>query len=47
MSELSDAIITLPGGIGSLEELFEVWTWAYLGISTMFALCFHRRFSSN
>jgi uncharacterized protein (TIGR00730 family) len=32
MSELSDAFITLPGGLGTLEELFEVWTWAKLGI---------------
>ncbi|GAB3871646.1 TIGR00730 family Rossman fold protein [Kibdelosporangium lantanae] len=34
MAELSDAFIALPGGIGTLEELFEVWTWAYLGIHT-------------
>jgi uncharacterized protein (TIGR00730 family) len=32
MAELSDAFLALPGGIGTLEELFEVWTWAYLGI---------------
>jgi uncharacterized protein (TIGR00730 family) len=32
MAELSDAFVALPGGIGTLEELFEVWTWAYLGI---------------
>ncbi len=32
MAELSDAFITMPGGIGTLEELFEVWTWAHLGI---------------
>jgi len=31
MAELSDGFITLPGGIGTLEELFEVWTWAQLG----------------
>ena len=31
MAELSDAFIALPGGIGTLEELFEVWTWAQLG----------------
>lgn len=31
MSELSDGFIALPGGIGTLEELFEVWTWAQLG----------------
>ncbi|HEY7621050.1 MAG TPA: TIGR00730 family Rossman fold protein [Solirubrobacteraceae bacterium] len=32
MVELSDAFIALPGGIGTLEELFEVYTWAQLGI---------------
>ena len=31
MAELSDAFIALPGGIGTLEELFEVYTWAQLG----------------
>ena len=32
MAELSDAFIVMPGGIGTLEELFEVWTWAHLRI---------------
>lgn len=32
MAELSDGFIALPGGIGTLEELFEVWTWAQLGL---------------
>lgn len=32
MAELSDGFIALPGGIGTLEELFEVWTWGQLGI---------------
>jgi uncharacterized protein (TIGR00730 family) len=32
MAELSDAFIALPGGVGTLEELFEVYTWAQLGI---------------
>ena len=32
MAELSDAFIALPGGIGTLEEIFEVWTWTQLGI---------------
>ncbi|SHG34085.1 LOG family protein [Streptoalloteichus hindustanus] len=32
MAEKADAFIALPGGIGTLEELFEVWTWAHLGI---------------
>ena len=31
MAELSDAFVALPGGVGTLEELFEVWTWAQLG----------------
>ncbi|MEB0140042.1 MULTISPECIES: TIGR00730 family Rossman fold protein [unclassified Undibacterium] len=31
MAQLSDAFIALPGGIGTLEELFEVFTWAQLG----------------
>jgi uncharacterized protein (TIGR00730 family) len=32
MAELSDAFVALPGGIGTLEELFEVYTWAQLGL---------------
>jgi uncharacterized protein (TIGR00730 family) len=32
MGELADGFIALPGGVGTLEELFEVWTWAQLGI---------------
>lgn len=32
MAELSDAFIALPGGVGTLEELFEAWTWQQLGI---------------
>lgn len=31
MAELSDAFIALPGGLGTLEELFEVATWGQLG----------------
>ncbi|WP_342243732.1 LOG family protein [Pseudomonas sp. OTU5201] len=31
MAELSDAFIALPGGLGTLEELFEIWTWGQLG----------------
>ena len=31
MEQLSDAFIALPGGIGTMEELFEIWTWAQLG----------------
>lgn len=32
MSDLSDAVIALPGGLGTLEELFEMLTWGQLGI---------------
>jgi uncharacterized protein (TIGR00730 family) len=32
MAELSDAFVVLPGGIGTLEEFFEVWTWGQLGL---------------
>ena len=31
MADLSDGFIALPGGVGALEELFEVWTWGQLG----------------
>jgi len=34
MAELSDAFLVLPGGIGTLEELFEVYTWGQLGEHT-------------
>ncbi len=32
MAELSDAFVALPGGIGTLEELLEIVTWAQLGL---------------
>jgi len=31
MFKLSDGMIAMPGGLGTLEELFEVWTWNQLG----------------
>lgn len=31
MADRADGFIALPGGIGTLEELFEIWTWAQLG----------------
>ncbi|MCP1677102.1 uncharacterized protein (TIGR00730 family) [Natronocella acetinitrilica] len=35
MADLSDGFIAMPGGVGTLEEIFEAWTWAQLG--------FHRK----
>lgn len=32
MARLSDAFIALPGGSGTLEEVFEVWTWGQIGV---------------
>ncbi|MBV8965333.1 MAG: TIGR00730 family Rossman fold protein, partial [Mycobacteriaceae bacterium] len=32
MEDRSDAFIALPGGLGTLEELFETWTAGYLGV---------------
>jgi uncharacterized protein (TIGR00730 family) len=32
MADLSDAFVALPGGLGTLEELLEVYTWAQLGL---------------
>jgi uncharacterized protein (TIGR00730 family) len=32
MAELADAFVALPGGVGTLEELFEVYTWNQLGL---------------
>jgi hypothetical protein len=31
MTELADAFLALPGGIGTLDELFEAWSWNALG----------------
>ncbi len=32
MASLADGFISLPGGIGTMDELFEMWTWTQLGI---------------
>ncbi len=34
MSELSDGVITMPGGWGTMEEMFEMLTWGQLGLHT-------------
>jgi uncharacterized protein (TIGR00730 family) len=34
MAELSDGFVVLPGGLGTLEELFEIVTWKQLGLHT-------------
>jgi uncharacterized protein (TIGR00730 family) len=31
MAERADAFVALPGGVGTFEELFEVWSWVQLG----------------
>lgn len=32
MAELGDGFLALPGGVGTLEELFEAWTWRQIGL---------------
>ena len=32
MAELSDAFVALPGGVGTMEEIFEAFTWTQLGV---------------
>jgi hypothetical protein len=32
MADLGDAFVALPGGLGTIEEIFEIWTWAQLGM---------------
>ncbi|MGW4378341.1 TIGR00730 family Rossman fold protein [Kitasatospora sp. NPDC004531] len=34
MADAADAFVALPGGAGTLEELFEAWTWQQLGLHT-------------
>lgn len=34
MAEMADAFIAAPGGIGTMEEMFEIWTWGQLGFHT-------------
>jgi len=40
MADLSDAFIALPGAAGTLEELFEAWTWGMLGLHAKPTLLF-------
>ena len=32
MADLAEGFVILPGGLGTLEEFFEVWTWGQLGL---------------
>jgi uncharacterized protein (TIGR00730 family) len=32
MGDLADSFLALPGGIGTMDELFEAWTWTQLGL---------------
>lgn len=32
LAEMSDGFLAMPGGLGTLEELFEIWTWGQLGL---------------
>lgn len=32
MADLADGFVILPGGLGTLEEFFEIWTWGQLGL---------------
>lgn len=32
MAQLADAFVALPGGAGTLDELFDIWTWSQLGL---------------
>lgn len=43
MAELGDASLALPGGLGTLEEFFEAWTWQVLGLHRRPAMLFDVR----
>ena len=40
MAELADVFVALPGAAGTLEELFEAWTWGMLGLHEKPAVLF-------
>lgn len=43
MGSLSDAFLTLPGGTGTMDELFEAWTWTQLGLQQKPSVLFNFR----
>lgn len=44
MFELADAFVILPGGVGTMEEFFEVWSWLNLGLHTKPVALYDRKF---
>lgn len=44
MFELADAFIILPGGVGTMEEFFEVWSWLNLGLHTKPVALYGKKF---
>lgn len=44
MAELGDAFVAMPGGAGTLEELFEAWVWQMLGIHQQPVALYGRNF---
>ena len=40
MADLADAFIALPGGVGTLDELIEIWCWAGIGSHSKPCLCY-------
>ena len=40
MAELADAFIALPGGVGTLDEMIEIWCWAGMGAHSKPCLCY-------
>ncbi|MDK2779047.1 MAG: TIGR00730 family Rossman fold protein [Pseudomonadota bacterium] len=40
MADLADAFIALPGGVGTLDEMIEIWCWAGMGAHSKPCLCY-------
>ena len=40
MADLADAFVALPGGIGTLDELIEIWCWAKIGDHNKACVCY-------